>query len=236
MKKQFATKADYVFTYLKEKIIKGELKQGERIVISTVAEELNVSSIPVREALKRLETEGLVKNIPHKGAQVSSFDFKKLNEILSIRAVLEGYATRTAIPQINNKLMEKLEKMVDEMRRYAEEEDDESFCIANQEFHRRLYQQCPFPRLYDMIFQLWDGGNWSKSIFAFNPGRMKESVREHQEILQAIKEGDEEKVEKLVRAHKLRNRDLFKKLAEKYNWVTSEKDVLFILPEQQQGR
>jgi DNA-binding GntR family transcriptional regulator len=66
-----------------------------------------------------------------------------------------------------------------------------------------------------MIFKLWDGGNWSKSVFAFNPSRMRESVKEHYEIIEAIKEKDEEKVEYLVRQHKLKNAKLLEQVSEK---------------------
>jgi DNA-binding GntR family transcriptional regulator len=211
----FETKADYVFKTIKNKILTGEWKQGQDIIISKVAEELQVSTIPVREALKRLQMEGLIDIIPHKGACVTTLDRDKINEIISIRAVLEGYAARTAVPFIDENKFSKIKEMADKMNEYAVQGDDEQFANANKEFHRFLYKQSPFKMLYDMIFKLWDGGNWSKSVFAFNPSRMRESVKEHYEIIEAIKEKDEEKVEYLVRQHKLKNAKLLEQVSEK---------------------
>ncbi|MEL7566108.1 MAG: GntR family transcriptional regulator [Dehalobacterium sp.] len=213
----FSTKSDYVYSQIKNKILKGELKQGENITISKMAEEYNISAIPVREALKRLETEGLVEIIPHKGAQVITLNANKIKEVISIRAVLEGYAARTAIPFLTEEKLAKLNKMIEKMHDYAAEGDSENYGITNKEFHRFLYKQSPLPLLYDMIFKLWDGGNWSKAIFAFYPERMKESVNEHLEIIKAIEEKDEERVEFLVRSHKEKNGRLLEEI-KKY-WV-----------------
>lgn len=209
----FETKSDFVYKSLKQKIIKGILDQGENIKISKVAKEYEISSIPVREALKRLEMEGLVVIAPHKGATVTTFDAKKTNEILSIRAILEGYAARTSVDFIDEDKMKQLKDMVYEMDVLAKNKDDENFSYANKEFHRFIYKQSPFKTLYDMTFNLWDGGNWSKSVFAFSPERMRESTREHLEILAAIEEKDGEKVEQLTRKHKVRNLDILYKLS-----------------------
>ncbi|MFZ7104850.1 MAG: GntR family transcriptional regulator [Peptococcaceae bacterium] len=200
----FSTKSDYVYTQLKDKILKGVLKQGESITISRIAEEYSISAIPVREALKRLETEGLVEIIPHKGAQVVTLNNDRIKEVISIRAVLEGYAARTALPYMDEEKIGILKKMAEKMREHALAGDSEKFGAENKEFHRFLYKQSPFPMLYDMIFNLWDGGNWSKAIFAFNPERMKDSINEHIEIIAAIEKQDEEKTEILVRMHKER--------------------------------
>jgi len=210
----FETKSDYVYKQLKQKILKGVWKQGQNIIISKVAKDLDISAIPVREALKRLEMEGLVDIMPHKGARVTTFDGDKVNEVLSIRAVLEGYAARTAIPFIDDKKMRELRHMVKKMEDYANAGDDENFSSANKEFHRYLYKHSPFPLLYDMIFNLWDGGNWSKSVFAFKPDRMSESVMEHHEILKAIEEKDGEKTERLTRMHKEKNMKILRKLSQ----------------------
>lgn len=209
----FESKSDYVYKLLKQKILKEIWKQGEKINISQVAKELGVSSIPVREAINRLEMEGLVDIIPHKGAHVTVFDDRKVREVISIRAVLEGYAARTAIPYIDNTIILELKSMSDDMERHANNKDDESFGIVNKNFHRKLYKQSPFPLLFDMIFKLWNGGNWSKSIFAFRPERMLESVEEHRQIIKAIEEKDGDKVENLLRKHKEKNMKLLLEIA-----------------------
>lgn len=219
----FETKSDYIYKQIKQNILKGVWKQGQNIIISKVAEELNISTIPVREALKRLEMEGLVDITPHKGARVTTFDSDRIKEVLSIRAVLEGYAARTAIPFIDDKKMAELKQMAEKMEHYAKVGDDGSFSNANKEFHRYLYKQSPFSLLYDMIFKLWDGGNWSKSVFAFKPDRMYESVIEHYKILEAIEEKDGEKAERLIRMHKEKNMLILQRLS-KSNTLQEKKE------------
>lgn len=201
----YETKANYVFDYLKEQITKGKYQQGESIVISRVADELEMSTIPVREALKRLESEGLVELTPHKGAQVTTFNSKKINDVLEVRAVLEGYAARAACDRIDDSTFRKLTDMNEEMRNYANKGMDEKFSTLNKEFHRILYNATKNSTLFDAIFNLWDGGNWSKSLFAYFPEKMMESVTEHDEILSAIKNNSPELAEKITREHKMKN-------------------------------
>lgn len=203
----FTTKSEFVHNYLKENILMGELSMGESLNISQIAKELKVSTIPVREAIQRLESEGLVDIIPHKGAFVRTFDPEKVKEIFSIRAVLEGLAAKMAVTNLDDEKISYLKKMTEEMNQCALEEDEEQFGILNKEFHRFIYEHSS-PMLFDMIFNLWTG-NWSKAIFVFKPGRMREAVAEHQEIIDAIEAKDEELVEQLVKTHKLKTAELF---------------------------
>lgn len=217
----FTTKAEYVYKLMKDKILKSQWNMGDSIIISKVAEELDVSIIPIREALKRLETEGLVDIIPHKGARVTTIDSDKVAEIISIRAVLEGYAARTIIPYMDEERLKHLKSMVAKMDQYVIEGNTEQFAVSNKEFHREMYRLTPYPLLYDMIFNLWDGGNWSKSVFAFEPARMAQSNEEHKKILATIEEKDGNLVERLVRDHKNNNiKTLQKKAFHYFNGTT----------------
>ena len=209
----YETKSNHVFSYLRKKILNGSYKQGASIVISRVAKELGISAIPVREALKRLESEGLIEIIPHKGARVTLFEKNKINDVLVIRAVLEGYAARTVSESISEETLAKLNEMNKEMKIVAEEGKDEIFCELNKDFHRLLYKNSSHLLLYKTIFDLWDEGNWSKSLFAFFPEKMKESVNEHLEILQALKNHDQDTVEKMTREHKMKNIEFYNKIS-----------------------
>ncbi len=211
----FTTKSDYVCDILKKRITEGKYQQGESLNISKIADEFDMSIIPVREALKRLEMEGLVNIIPHKGAQVTTFDKETISEIIEIRAVLEGYAARTAIPNFDDEKIQHLESMIGKMDEYILKNDDESYANANKEFHKYLYKQSPLSRLYDMIVNLWDGGRPTSAIFAFIPGRMEESQKEHYQILKALKDKDGEKLERIIRDHKTRNIHLWEKINKK---------------------
>jgi len=216
----FRTKTDFVHNYLKEKILAGELLMGESINISQLSKELHVSIIPVREAIQRLETEGLVDIIPHKGAYVRSFNPEKIREIYSIRAVLEGLAAKMAIPNLDDEKFKHLREMAESMKQCALEEDDEKFGTLNKEFHQFIYQHST-PMLFDMIFNLWTG-NWSKTIFMFKPNRMHAAAAEHFEIIDAMEAKDGELTEQLVKTHKLRTAELFENALNKLQ----EKKVL----------
>ena len=81
--------------------------------------------------------------------------------------------------------------------------DAENFNLNNLKFHRYLYQIAPYPMLYEMIVKVWDGGKWTRSVFAISPKRMEKSIEEHMEIIRAIKNRDEDRVERLVREHRI---------------------------------
>ncbi len=199
----YKTKSEFVFNYLKEQIIHGKIPQGENINISELSKELNMSAIPIREALQKLSSFGLVIYEPHKGVTVSSFTREKIVEVLSIRALLEGYSCTTAVPYINDEILEKLTEMHKQMKKLQKIMDTENYAIIDKEFHRLIYKSCPFPMLYDMIFNLWDGYIWTKSIFSFFPEKMLISIKEHQEIINAIKNNDSDRAEMLVRKQHL---------------------------------
>ncbi len=203
MSNNYLTKSELVFDTLKKRIISGEVEPGTELIISRISEEFNISPIPVREALKTLASEGFVEIEPHKSAKVAEFNLEKLHQIITIRAGLEGYAARLAVLHINELQFKALENIVKNMKEAMVKEDAESFNTDNLKFHRHLYQIPPYPMLYEMIIKVWDGGKWTRSVFAISPIRMKKSIEEHTRILEAIKDRDEDRVEKLVRDHRL---------------------------------
>lgn len=203
MHNNFLTKSELVFDTLKKRIINGELEPGTELVISRLSEEFNVSTIPVREAIKTLASEGLVEIEPHKSAKVAEFNLEKLHQIITIRAGLEGYAARLAVLHINEIQLRTLENNVNKMKEAMLKSDAENFNLNNLKFHRYLYQIAPYPMLYEMIVKVWDGGKWTRSVFAISPKRMEKSIEEHMEIIRAIKNRDEDRVERLVREHRI---------------------------------
>jgi len=197
------TKGEYVFRILKKQILTSVLKPGSDIVINKISKEFNISIIPVREALKRLESEGLIETEPHKTAKVVKFNLEKLRQIIIVRAGLEGYLARLAVPYINEVHIKNMEKILGRMKTAMENKKSEIFNLENLNFHRYLYQIAPYPMLYDMTIKVWDGGKWVRAIFALNHERMKASLQEHMEILEAVKERNEDKVEQLLREHRM---------------------------------
>ncbi len=209
----FQTKSEYIYCLLKNQITEGVISQGETINISKIAADNQMSPIPVRESLKRLETEGLVEIIPHKGATVTIYDEMKIIEVMRVRALLEGYAAKTALIQISQDVIEELKYMNKKMRAAALTNDDEKFVELNRLFHKKIYSFCQNKLLNEMIYNLWDGGNWSKALFAYFPELMIISVNEHEEIIEAMEKKDSEKVGSLVRLHKSNSIDKYREIA-----------------------
>ena len=200
---RYDTKADAAYAVLRENIVNGHLKPGTKLLQKRIADELGVSEIPVREAIKRLQAEGFVTVTPHSGAQVAEFNQEEMQEALAIRSVLEGFAARTGALRASAKDIEKLESILEKMKKCVEEKDDARYGTLNQEFHNSLYALSPYKRLQRMINEIWYGAERTRSVFALVPGRLEASYAEHRQIVDAVKAGLGEKVEELVRQHRL---------------------------------
>ncbi len=200
---KFDTKADVAYRVLRENIVNGHLKPGTKLAQKKIAEELLISEIPVREAIKRLQAEGMVTVTPHAGAQVAALNQEEIGEALAIRSVLEGFAARTGVSRATRRDVEKLESILGKMKKCVDEKDDARYGMLNQEFHKTLYALSPYKRLQKMISEIWYGAERSRSVFALVPGRPEASYEEHRQILEALRTGDEEKVEELVRQHRM---------------------------------
>lgn len=208
MKKTYNTKTEMVYEKLKVDIVAGLLKQGEKIVAREVAVELGVSDIPVREALKKLESEGLVENIPHVGSRVSRVNVQKAEEIFAIRLELESFAVRLAAEKAMPEELNELQKLVDEMEdiiqgdQELESDDIKNLSLLNTEFHNKLYQLSGNDTLCEMIYALKERSQYSQSVFVYLPERQKLSNIEHQLIVDALRIGDTAKAEKTLREQK----------------------------------
>ncbi|MDT8903465.1 GntR family transcriptional regulator [Anaeroselena agilis] len=198
------TKLEAVYNVLRENIVSGKLEPGTRLIIKKIAQDLGVSEIPVREAIRMLEAQNLVTMTPHAGAQVATFDLDDIREVTDIRSLLEGYAARTAIPFIGDEAIADLEMCIEEMERCIHTEDNVNFGILNRKFHQKIYEHSPLKRLYRMIYEMWDGSERTRAVFSLSKRRPQESVQEHKAILKAIKEHDGDTVEKLIRDHRQR--------------------------------
>ena len=204
MSKIYETKSTYVFETLKERILNGTIRQGENLVISKLSEEFQVSIIPIREAISRLESEGLVKVSPHKGATVTELHFENLSAIIEVRGVLEAYAARLAAAQLTEEDFRQLEVLANRAKECAEEEDFRGFFEVNAQFHRMINEKAGNEMLTKQIYEVWDG-DWSKNIFLKRTDKMAESAEEHFEILDAMRRKDYAQVEQSVRKHKNEN-------------------------------
>ncbi len=200
----FMTKNEYVYDQLKESIIHGELKQGERLIIDKLAKRFGVSAIPIREALSMLSKEGLVIHTPHVGAHITPINYEELKENFIIRTELEGLATLYAADHLTDRDFKRLKKNMNLMRQVIENKEFSKIKAINREFHEIIHQACPFPKLYKMIYDLWDNIERVQSVFAhvLGPRRANSALREHGEILHALQQREGHIAQYLIKKHK----------------------------------
>jgi len=198
----FITKNDFIYEKLKDEIVEGKLRPGERIIIPDVAKRYGISAMPIREALNRLQQEGLIEIVPHVGARVASFDLARFKEITMIRTELETLATKLATPYIDEATLAKLEALYEEMQVSLQEGDQIRYGKINKEFHMTVYSAGPYPVLRDMIASLWARSEFSRTVFLKVSNRLEASQSEHREWLEAIKKKDAEKASQTVRRQK----------------------------------
>ena len=204
MSLKFITKNVAVYETLRKDIIEARLKPGQKIVMREVAKELGLSDIPVREAIRRLESEGYVHFTPHIGAIVSELDREKIVEHYLIRIELESLATRLAVPHITSRDIDFLIKKNHEMELAIQAEKLEQLGALNKDFHLRIYRAAPYPTLNKLIEDLWEKMERTQCIFRFVPERAAASVEEHKKIIDAIKAKDTTLAERLIKDQKNR--------------------------------
>lgn len=192
------TKSAVIYRLLKQDILNGRLKPGEKLVASKVAEAYGVSIIPVREALNRLRAEDLVTIIPHTGAYVTEIDLEDLKDLYPIRGVLEGFATRLACPKLGGEEFKRLKDLIGEMDRVIEEGRFPEMGHLNYEFHMTIYRASGNGHLVRLIDELWQKTARVRGVFALVPERAVQANREHREILKALKAQDAERAERLI--------------------------------------
>jgi DNA-binding GntR family transcriptional regulator len=202
MSLKFITKNVAVYEALRKDIIEGRLKPGQKIIMSEVAREFGLSDIPVREAIRRLESEGYVHFTPHVGAIVSELDGDKIIELYLIRTELESLATRLAVPHVTSRDIDFLVKKNQEMELAIEAEKLEKLGALNKDFHLRIYRAAPYPTLTQLIEDLWEKMERTQCVFSFVPERAVSSVEEHKKIIEALKAKDTKLAEKLVKNQK----------------------------------
>ncbi|MDA8228293.1 MAG: GntR family transcriptional regulator [Desulfitobacterium hafniense] len=194
---QWKSKTDMVYTALREAIICGEVEPGERVVLSKIAQDMGVSVIPVREAVKQLEAEGLLELVNGE-VTVSRLSEKDFHELSSIRVVLEGYATYLSAKRVNNELLTALNELVIEMEKCIDKGEFRGYGIINSKFHESLYSICGNDHLIKLIQSLTIRTDRARAVFVYDKQRVSESLREHKEIITALTQGDYEKAKELI--------------------------------------
>ena len=200
---QYKTKTQIIYEKLKDEINGGTYLPGDRIIISKIAKDNNISEIPVREAIRTLESENLVELVPNVGAIVSDIKEEDIIEHFMIRGLLEGHATRLSIDYISEEMLDELDGLVDKMDKYLDEGNLIEYGKLNKYLHLSIYSCMPYKLLYKMIQDMWEEYERTRSVFKVSPDRSKASNNEHREMLKMIRNKEYDNVEAYIRDHKV---------------------------------
>ena len=192
---------DVVFNTLRKAILKGELKPGERLMEIALAERLGVSRTPVREAMRKLELEGLVVMIPRRGAQVANITEKDLNDVLEVRMALENLSIENACARMTEEQLDELWKAARNFEDTMAEGNLVRLAEADVAFHEIIYKASDNKRLIQVL------NNMREQIYRYRVEYLKEGetrdllVKEHEELTKAIRERDVERAKQLSFQH-----------------------------------
>ncbi len=192
---------DVVFNTLRQAILTGELKPGERLMEIHLADRLGVSRTPIREAIRKLELEGLVVMIPRKGAQVARITEKNLKDVLEVRRALDMLAVRLACSRMDDEYKKQLREACDEFARVVKNNNTKDITEADVRFHDIINKATGNDRLIQLV------NNLAEQMYRYRLEYIKDAayhnrlVAEHEEIYSAIMDGDEERAAKAVVLH-----------------------------------
>ncbi|GHD42159.1 GntR family transcriptional regulator [Mycetocola manganoxydans] len=205
------SKSELSYTWIRSKIEGGAFVPGYRLVLGAIAKELDVSVVPVREAIRRLEAEGLVTFERNVGAQVAMLNETGYVTTMQTLSILEGAATMLSAPFITDEDIAAARAVNANMADCLENFDPHRFTELNREFHSILFERCPNDNLLDLVHRGWNSLNMLRdSTFSFVPGRAHQSVAEHEGILSLLENGaDSLDIELAARAHRTRTLDAF---------------------------
>jgi DNA-binding GntR family transcriptional regulator len=192
---------DVIFETLRKSIVSGDIKPGERLMEVTLAEQMGVSRTPVREAIRRLEAEGLVTMIPRKGTYVSELSIKDMMDVLEIRCSLDRLATTLATKHIESSQIKSLESIHKQYVTNVEKGNIEGAIRKDVEFHDMIYSVSGNPRLVGVA------GSLREHVYRFRVAYMTDTniaenvLHEHEEILNAIRNSQDTKAAELAERH-----------------------------------
>lgn len=175
---------------LRDEIIAGVYKPRERLTEEELSEKFFVSRTPIREALKQLESAGLVKIEPYKGAFIADIDLEEIRNIYDLRCVLESYAVGLAVEQITADVISQLRSCLTRMEESIEAANTVGFAIEDEKFHTLIFSRCPNKVAIRFVQQLLDlTGSFRRLSWRTIDG-MRNSMKGHQKIFAAISAGD----------------------------------------------
>ena len=203
------SKSQLAYQWIKARIAEGTYVSGYRLVLGSIARELDISVVPVREAIRLLESEGLITFERNVGAQVALIDESEYIFTMQTLSIVEGAATALSAPHLNALDLARAREVNERMKATLSDFHPHRFTELNLEFHAVLFEPCPNPHILELVHRGWSRLQVLRdSSFSFVPGRAAESVREHDEILEKLESGAPAlDIELTARAHRTRTLD-----------------------------
>lgn len=199
------TKQEFVYRTLRAGILQCELQPSERLVIDDLARRLEVSAIPVREALQLLQSEGLVVTVPHVGATVAPISRESIVDVFSVLEGLETVATRLVATRGDHAALDQLAALVEAMDRALEAGDTARWAEINRRFHLAIATLPGLPLLREMTERVLD--RWDRVRRFYVKGvldhRVQQAQQEHHALLEAMRRRDVPRLQQIVREHNL---------------------------------
>lgn len=198
---EFLPLRDVVFNTLRKAILTGTLKPGERLMEVHLANKLGVSRTPIREAIRKLELEGLVIMIPRRGAEVAQITEKSLKDVLEVRRALDVLSVELACDRITEEETATLKKACDDFERAVRGKDVSVIATADVALHDIIVKATGNQRLQQLVNNLAEQMYRYRFVYIKDESQHDKLVREHKEIFESIADRDKERASKAARIH-----------------------------------
>jgi DNA-binding GntR family transcriptional regulator len=194
-------------------IMSGELMEGDKIKENELCALMDISKTPLREALRVLSAEGLIRLIPNRGSYVTTPTIEEIKEMFDVMSVLEGVGARAAAKKMNDKDFEKLENFHHQLEKHSKRKDQGRYIHFNNLYHAFVQELAGNGTLNQIV----NGLRQKILLYRFKSlnlsGRFEQSIQEHRDLLEAFRKRDADKVESLMKSHIKKQSEALKKLA-----------------------
>lgn len=190
-----------IFEKIRQDIMDGKYKKGDSLIEQKLAEEFGVSRTPVREAMRQLEFDGLVKSIPNRGVFVNGITHQDIKDIYQIRQRIEGLAAVWAVQKMTEDEMEELQNIYDLMEFYTEKGNINKVAELNTHFHEVIFKAAKSKFLKNTLINFQAYIQWARHASIKIEGRAQAALKEHKAIVEAFRKKDESLAERLIMEH-----------------------------------
>lgn len=198
------TLRDRIHNYLKNAILRGEIKANQRIQEKELASKFGTSTTPVREAILKLAGEGFIRIDSHREAYVKEISYRELEEIYEVIRYLDALCLRMVVENITDEKIDEIEKLTKKMEKLCSPDTVEEYCEINSKIHIKIWESVENKFLYQIILQVHDQFlryNTRRLSVFYEPRVLEKSLRDHKLLIEILKERNKEKAEKFAKKH-----------------------------------